>query len=163
MNGRLYRSRGEGVRAGVAGGLADYLDVDPSLVRVVWAILALFSGGAFLIIYIVMALVVPEEPSERFAGTGPGGPTASPGQGAFVPPAEGGSATPGDGAAVPPGEGPAGAPAGGRGGRPRGVSGRLPRTGAPSAVRGEPSGVRSGPPDAPVVRTGARPRASSSD
>jgi len=114
MNGRLYRSRDERVLAGVAGGLADYLDVDPSLVRVVWAILALFSGGAFLIIYIVMALVVPEEPWERFAGTGPGGPTASPGQGAFVPPAEGGSAAPGDGAAVPPGEGPAGSPAGGQ-------------------------------------------------
>lgn len=62
MNGRLYRSRDERVLAGVAGGLAEYLDVDPSLVRVVWVILALFSGGAFLIVYIVMALVVPEEP-----------------------------------------------------------------------------------------------------
>lgn len=62
MNGRLYRSRDERVLAGVAGGLADYLDVDPSLVRVVWVILALFSGGGFLIVYIVMAFVVPEEP-----------------------------------------------------------------------------------------------------
>jgi phage shock protein C len=62
MNGRLYRSRDERVLAGVAGGLAEYLDIDPSLVRVVWVILALFSGGAFLIVYIVMALVVPEEP-----------------------------------------------------------------------------------------------------
>jgi phage shock protein PspC (stress-responsive transcriptional regulator) len=62
MNGRLYRSRDERVLAGVAGGLADYLDVDPSLVRVVWVILALFSGGGFLIAYIVMAFVVPEEP-----------------------------------------------------------------------------------------------------
>jgi phage shock protein C len=62
MNGRLYRSRDERVLAGVAGGLADSLDVDPSLVRVIWVILALFSGGAFLVVYIVMALVVPEEP-----------------------------------------------------------------------------------------------------
>jgi len=62
MNDRLYRSRDDRVFAGVAGGIADYLAIDPSLVRVVWVILALFSGGAFLIVYIVMAFVVPEEP-----------------------------------------------------------------------------------------------------
>ena len=63
MNGRLYRSRRDRVLAGVAGGLADYLDIDPSLVRVTWAILTLFSGGALLIVYILMAIVVPEEPA----------------------------------------------------------------------------------------------------
>jgi phage shock protein C len=75
VNGRLYRSRDERVIAGVAGGIADYLDVDPSLVRVVWVILALFSGGAFLLVYIVMALVVPEEP---WPGTWVAGATAPP-------------------------------------------------------------------------------------
>jgi phage shock protein C len=63
MNGRLYRSRRDRVLAGVAGGLADYLDVDPSLVRVVWAILILFSGGVLLLVYILMAIIVPEEPA----------------------------------------------------------------------------------------------------
>jgi phage shock protein PspC (stress-responsive transcriptional regulator) len=62
MNGRLYRSRDDRVIAGVAGGLADYFDMDPSIVRILWVILALFSAGAFLIVYIAMALVVPEEP-----------------------------------------------------------------------------------------------------
>ena len=82
MNGRLYRSRDDRIIAGVAGGLADALDLDPSLVRVLWVILALFSGGAFLIVYIVMALVVPEEPWVPFgaspgatAGTATGSPT----------------------------------------------------------------------------------------
>lgn len=63
MNGRLYRSRRDRVLAGVAGGLADYLDVDPSLVRVVWAILILASGGVLFLVYILMAIIVPEEPA----------------------------------------------------------------------------------------------------
>ena len=54
--------------AGVAGGLADHFDLDPSLVRVGWVILTLVSGGIFLAIYIVMAFVVPEEPSVRLGG-----------------------------------------------------------------------------------------------
>lgn len=80
MNGRLYRSRDERVLTGVAGGLADYLDVDPSLVRLVWVILAVFSGGAFLIVYIVMALVVPQEPwPDQWTATvpPPGAPMAA--------------------------------------------------------------------------------------
>ena len=82
MNGRLFRSRDDRVIAGVAGGLADYLDLDPSLVRVLWVILALFSGGAFLLIYIVMALVVPEEPWQGFAPPPPPGTDAATGDAA---------------------------------------------------------------------------------
>jgi phage shock protein C len=62
VNERLYRSRSDRMLAGVAGGVADRFDLDPSLVRVLWAILVLLSGGIFLVIYIVMAIVVPEEP-----------------------------------------------------------------------------------------------------
>jgi phage shock protein C len=62
MRNRLYRSRDDRVIGGVAGGVADYFDLDPSLVRVAWVILALFSGGAFALIYLVMLIVVPEEP-----------------------------------------------------------------------------------------------------
>jgi phage shock protein PspC (stress-responsive transcriptional regulator) len=47
---------------GVAGGLAERMDVDPSLVRVVWVLLAFLSGGIFALIYLVMAVVVPERP-----------------------------------------------------------------------------------------------------
>jgi phage shock protein PspC (stress-responsive transcriptional regulator) len=61
VNFRLYRSR-DRVVAGVAGGVADALDVDPSIVRIVWA-LAMFAGLP-LLLYIVMAIVVPEEPDD---------------------------------------------------------------------------------------------------
>jgi phage shock protein C len=63
VNRNLYRSRRDRMLAGVAGGMADYLDVDPSLVRVAWAILILASGGALLLVYILMAFIVPEEPA----------------------------------------------------------------------------------------------------
>jgi phage shock protein PspC (stress-responsive transcriptional regulator) len=50
--------------AGVAAGVADTLDADPSLVRIAWALLAIFTGGIALIVYIVMAIVVPEAPDD---------------------------------------------------------------------------------------------------
>ena len=61
MADRLYRSRRDRMLAGVAGGLAELWDADPSLVRIIWALLVVFTGGVALIVYIVMAIVVPEE------------------------------------------------------------------------------------------------------
>ena len=58
----LYRSRDDRMLAGVAGGLAELWDADPSLVRIIWALLVIPTGGIALVVYIVMALVVPEEP-----------------------------------------------------------------------------------------------------
>lgn len=63
MHERLYRSRTDRVLFGVAGGFAEWLDVDPSLVRLVWALLVV-AGGAGLLLYIIAALVIPEEPWE---------------------------------------------------------------------------------------------------
>ena len=82
MNDRLYRSRDDRVLAGVAGGLAERLDLDPSLVRVVWAILIVLSGGLFLLLYVIMAIVVPEAPlgADRWAGWAAS--SAAPGPGA---------------------------------------------------------------------------------
>jgi phage shock protein C len=60
MNRRLYRSRTDSVIGGVAGGVAEYLDIDPSIVRIVWAVLAIVTGGIFLVLYVVMWIVVPE-------------------------------------------------------------------------------------------------------
>lgn len=83
MNDRLYRSRDERMLAGVAGGLAERFDLDPSLVRVLWVLLALFSGGLFLLAYVAMAIVVPEEPvgADGWAGrpTAEADPGAVPG------------------------------------------------------------------------------------
>lgn len=79
MNRRLARSPDDRVLAGVAGGMAETYDLDPALVRVGWALLILVTGGVFLLLYIVMALVVPLRPagiawSAAMAG-GPGAPT----------------------------------------------------------------------------------------
>ncbi len=59
---RLYRSRKNRVIAGVCGGVAEYLNVDPVLVRLI-AVLFLFVGGGSLIAYIVCIFVIPEQPS----------------------------------------------------------------------------------------------------
>jgi phage shock protein C len=63
---RLYRSRTDRVLFGVAGGFAEWLDIDPSLVRLVWALLVV-AGGAGLLLYVIAALVIPEEPWELSA------------------------------------------------------------------------------------------------
>jgi phage shock protein C len=62
---RLYRSSEERMFAGVCGGIAEYLDVDPTLVRLFFVALTLLSGGQGLLIYIVLMLVVPERPKEK--------------------------------------------------------------------------------------------------
>ena len=61
MSQRLYRSRDDRMIAGVAGGLAERLDVDPAIVRIVWAILIVPTGFLALLVYIVAALVIPDE------------------------------------------------------------------------------------------------------
>jgi phage shock protein C len=60
---RLYRSRDDRMLAGVAAGVAETLDADPSLVRIAWALLVIFTGGIAFLVYIVMAIVVPEAPA----------------------------------------------------------------------------------------------------
>jgi phage shock protein C len=68
---RLYRSRDDRMLAGVAGGLAEYWNADPSLIRVIWALLIIFTGGLAFVVYIVMAIVVPEEPDVLPTAAGP--------------------------------------------------------------------------------------------
>lgn len=58
---RLYRSRGDRRVAGVCAGIADYLGVDATLVRVAWVLMAI-AGGPGVLLYIVLAAIVPEEP-----------------------------------------------------------------------------------------------------
>ena len=73
MADRLYRSRDDRMLTGVAGGVAETLDADPSLIRIVWALLVILTGGIALIVYIVMAIVVPERPEGMpIARSGPG-------------------------------------------------------------------------------------------
>lgn len=65
MSRRLYRSHDDSVLAGVAGGMAETYDLDPALVRVGWVILGLLTGGVILVVYIVMALVIPLVPDDQ--------------------------------------------------------------------------------------------------
>lgn len=58
---RLYRTRGDRVLAGVCGGLGDYFNIDPTIVRLLFILLAL-AGGPGIIVYLVLWLVMPEEP-----------------------------------------------------------------------------------------------------
>jgi phage shock protein C len=60
---RLYRSQKNRVIAGVCGGVAEYLNIDPVLVRLI-AILLLFVGGGSFIAYIIGIIVIPNEPPE---------------------------------------------------------------------------------------------------
>lgn len=60
---RLYRSRRERKVAGVCGGLADYFNVDPTWVRVIFILLCLLGLGTFLIVYVIFWLIVPLEPA----------------------------------------------------------------------------------------------------
>ncbi|NDJ75000.1 MAG: PspC domain-containing protein [Chloroflexi bacterium] len=61
---RLYRSTKDRMFAGVCGGIAEYLEVDPTLVRLVFVALTLLSSGAGLAMYVIMMLIVPEEPRD---------------------------------------------------------------------------------------------------
>lgn len=59
---RLYRSRTDRMIAGVAGGIASYLDLDPTLVRLVWAFTFLPGGVPGLLLYLIAWIVIPLEP-----------------------------------------------------------------------------------------------------
>jgi len=60
-NRKLYRSRSDRMVGGVAGGLAEYLNIDATVVRLLFVFFAL-AGGPGLLVYLVMLIVVPEEP-----------------------------------------------------------------------------------------------------
>ena len=59
-NGRLHRSARDRKIAGVCAGIAEWLGVDPTIVRIVWAVLA-FGWGTGVLLYLICALILPEE------------------------------------------------------------------------------------------------------
>ena len=60
---RLYKSRINKMICGVCAGIADYFNIDPSIVRVLWAVLALAAGTGVLA-YIACAIILPEGDTE---------------------------------------------------------------------------------------------------
>ena len=58
---KLYRSRENAMLAGVCGGIGEFFDIDPTLVRLAWVILG-FCGGMGLWAYIIAAIIIPSRP-----------------------------------------------------------------------------------------------------
>jgi phage shock protein C len=61
---RVYRSKSNVIIGGVCGGLAEYLDIDPTIVRLAW-ILSAFAGGFGLLAYLVAWLIIPVQPGQE--------------------------------------------------------------------------------------------------
>lgn len=62
MSKKLYRNTGNKMIAGVCSGIADYINIDPTLVRLLWALVGL--SGAGIVAYLICAIVIPEKPSD---------------------------------------------------------------------------------------------------
>jgi len=61
MQKKLYRSNSNRMLAGVCGGIAEYFNIDPTIVRVIWIIASVF-GFAGVVVYIAGAFIIPEKP-----------------------------------------------------------------------------------------------------
>ena len=61
MKKKLYKSNTEKKLDGVCGGIAEYFDVDPTVIRLAWVIFSL-CGGSGLIAYIICAIIMPRKP-----------------------------------------------------------------------------------------------------
>ena len=64
---RLYRSRKNRMLAGVCGGIAEYFEIDPVIVRLV-AVALFFVGGSAILAYIIGMIIIPYEPLEASSG-----------------------------------------------------------------------------------------------
>ena len=59
---RLSRSRKDRMLGGVCGGLAEYFEVDPTIVRLIWILLIFFSMGGAILAYLIAWVIIPERP-----------------------------------------------------------------------------------------------------
>jgi phage shock protein PspC (stress-responsive transcriptional regulator) len=90
---KLYRSRGDRVFSGVCGGIGRHYDIDPVLLRILVVVAAVFTGGVFILAYVLAWILIPEEPA-YVAVPMPGSPVPPPayaagGTGAYVDPTTG--------------------------------------------------------------------------
>ena len=61
MDKRLYRSRENRMLGGICGGIAEYFNIDPTLMRLGWVLFCALGGSGF-IAYIIAAIIMPEQP-----------------------------------------------------------------------------------------------------
>ena len=62
MEKKLYRNTQNKMIAGVCSGLGEYLNIDPTIVRLIWALIGL--AGAGILAYLIAAIIIPEKPSD---------------------------------------------------------------------------------------------------
>ncbi len=61
---KLYKSRFDRKINGVCGGIAEYFNIDSTIVRLIWALASLGSLGTGAVVYILMALIIPDNPND---------------------------------------------------------------------------------------------------
>ncbi|MEM2077739.1 MAG: PspC domain-containing protein [Thermosphaera sp.] len=65
---KLYKSRSNRVLCGVCGGIGHYVNIDPTIVRLLWVLITILSPPAGLILYVVACIIVPDEPVPQQSG-----------------------------------------------------------------------------------------------
>ena len=60
---RLYKSRTNRTICGVCGGIGEYFDIDPTIIRILWIVFT-FAGGSGILAYIICALVMSSAPED---------------------------------------------------------------------------------------------------
>ena len=61
---KLHRSRKDRMIAGICGGLGEMFSIDPTLIRLIAALIGLFTVGTAIIVYILGWIIIPEAPAE---------------------------------------------------------------------------------------------------
>jgi len=59
MAKKLYRSKKNNIIAGICGGIAEYFEIDPNIVRLLWIAGTLLTGGTGLIVYVIAWFLIP--------------------------------------------------------------------------------------------------------
>lgn len=61
---KLYRSRKDKMIAGICGGIGEIYNLDPTMIRLVYALITIFSAGTAILVYILGWIIIPEEKPE---------------------------------------------------------------------------------------------------
>ncbi|NLX62456.1 MAG: PspC domain-containing protein [Tissierellia bacterium] len=64
MYKKLYKSNKDKQIAGVCGGIAEYFNIDPTIVRLIWAFISL-AYGAGILAYLICAIIIPDRPMDE--------------------------------------------------------------------------------------------------
>lgn len=87
---RLRRSTHDRMWAGIAGGMAEYFDIDPTLMRLIWVVATVVTAGLFVAVYLVMWVIMPQDTEARggwrTTGADGAGTTAEEAAGPIPPP-----------------------------------------------------------------------------